>query len=326
MKKKIAVAMGGYSNEAQISINSGSLVIKHLDKNHYTPFAVHITTNAWEVVMPDGEKYPIDKRDFSFIKDGVKTQFDAVFNIIHGTPGEDGLFAAYLQTVNIPQTSCDYYPAALSFNKRDCISVLNAYQIPTAKNYFYNDGDSIDEEEIIKKVGLPCFIKANKAGSSFGITKVKEKSEIESAINHALKQDDEVIIESYLSGTEVSVGVIQYQGEIIALPITEIVSENEFFDFKAKYLGESQEITPARIGDKDTQKVQELAIKVYKKLKLKGLSRAEFIFHQGEPHFIEVNTCPGLSEASILPQQIKAANLSLKEVFGACIERAISNR
>jgi len=322
-KKTIAIAMGGYSNEAEISIKSGQLVYDNLDQEKYRAFKVHILKNEWFVLTNDGKKYQIDKSDFSFTVEGSKINFDCVFNIIHGTPGENGLFAAYLETVHMKQTSCDYYASALTFNKRDCISILKAYGIKTATNYFINKGDEIREDEIIDKVGLPCFVKANKAGSSFGISKVKKKEELLEAIEFSYQEDEEVIIESFLDGTEVSVGVVNYQGEIIALPVTEIISENEFFDYKAKYLGQSQEITPANITEEQTKEVKQQAIKIFKTLKLKGLTRAEFIFHHNEPHFLEVNTCPGLSEASILPQQAKAAGITLKDLFTNVIENAL---
>lgn len=322
-KKTIAIAMGGYSNEAEISIKSGQLVYESMDKEKYQAFKVHILENEWFVLTDNDKKYQIDKSDFSTTIEGKKINFDAVFNIIHGTPGEDGLFAAYLQTVHVKQTSCDYYSSALTFNKRDCISILKAHGIKTATNYFINKGDEIREEEILEKVGLPCFVKANKAGSSFGISKVKKKEDLLEAIEFSYKEDEEVIIESFLDGTEVSVGVINYQGEVIALPVTEIISENEFFDYKAKYLGQSQEITPANITKEQTEEVKRQAIKIFKTLKLKGLTRAEFIFHNNEPHFLEVNTCPGLSEASILPQQAKAAGITLKDLFTNVIENAL---
>lgn len=322
-KKTIAIAMGGYSNEAEISIKSGQLVYDNLDHEKYRAFKVHILKNEWFVLTNDGKKYQIDKSDFSFTIEDSKINFDCVFNIIHGTPGENGLFAAYLETVHMKQTSCDYYASALTFNKRDCISILKAYGIKTATNYFINKGDEIREDEIIDKVGLPCFVKANKAGSSFGISKVKKKEELLEAIEFSYQEDEEVIIESFLDGTEVSVGVVNYQGEIIALPVTEIISENEFFDYKAKYLGQSQEITPANITEEQTKEVKQQAIKIFRTLKLKGLTRAEFIFHHNEPHFLEVNTCPGLSEASILPQQAKAARITLKDLFTNVIENAL---
>lgn len=325
MKKRIAIAMGGYSSEYRISINSGNVVYKNLDRSIYEPYRVHIMQNEWFVVADDDTPYPINKSDFTVKIKDRKIQFDCVFNTIHGTPGENGLLQAYLDLVGIPQTSCGSYQAALTFNKRDLISVLKPYGIKTAINYFLDKGDEVEVDEIIAIVGLPCFVKANKAGSSFGVSKVKVAEDLEQAVKVALKEDDEVIIESFLDGTEVSVGVIMYKGKILALPVTEIVSENEFFDYEAKYLGKSQEITPARISKEQTKKVQDISKLIYSKLKMKGFTRSEFIFHNEEPHFIEMNTTPGLSEASILPQQAEKAGISLPQLFGSAIEAALKS-
>lgn len=232
---------------------------------------------------------------------------------------------AYFKLLNIPQTSCGMYQAALTFNKRDCLSVLKPYGIKTAASFYVNLGDGINEDAIVNKVGLPCFVKANKAGSSFGITKVYKKEDLKNAIAFAFKEDDEIIIESFLDGTEVSVGVITYKGKTKVLPITEIVSDNDFFDYKAKYLGESQEITPARLSKEEEQKVNTVAKQVYEILKMTGFSRSEYIFKDGEPHLLEVNTVPGFTEASILPQQAAAAGINLAELFGNAIEEALNN-
>ncbi|GAA4271077.1 D-alanine--D-alanine ligase [Aquimarina gracilis] len=323
MKKNIAILMGGYSSEFEISIQSGNVVYKYIDRDQYNPYRIHITKESWFYVDDHDQKFPIDKNDFSLTLNGSKITFDAAFNIVHGTPGEDGILQAYFELIGIPQTACDFYQAALTFNKRDCISALKPYGIPTATNYFLNKGDKIDPETILSTVGLPCFVKANKAGSSYGVSKVKTQAELIPAIELAYKEDDEIIIESFLSGTEVSVGVITYEGEDTVLPITEIVSENEFFDYEAKYLGKSQEITPARLSEEDTEKVKALALRVYQILKMKGFSRSEYIFHNGEPHFIEMNTNPGFSEASILPQQARAAGISIKDLLTNTIEEAI---
>ncbi|WP_373057183.1 D-alanine--D-alanine ligase [Zunongwangia sp. H14] len=324
MKKKIAIAMGGYSSEYRISINSGNMVYKHLDRELYEPYRVHILQSEWFVVADDDTPYPINKSNFTVTINERLITFDCVFNTIHGTPGENGLLQAYLELVGIPQTSCGAYQAALTFNKRDLISVLKPYGIKAATNYFLNKEDHVNVDEIIEKVGLPCFVKANRAGSSFGITKVKTKEELVPATKIAFKEDTEAIIESFLDGTEVSVGVVTYKGKVLALPATEIVSMNEFFDYEAKYLGKSKEITPARISEEQTKKVQEIAVLIYKKLKMKGLTRSDFIFHNNEPYFIEMNTTPGLSQASILPQQAEKAGISLKELYGSAIEAALN--
>ena len=224
------------------------MVYQSLDKKLYNAFNVHIFKDKWVYVDENDNEYPINKNDFSVNINNSKITFDCVFNAIHGSPGEDGLLQSYFKLLNLPHTSCEMYQAALTFNKRDCLSVLKTYGIKTAESYHLNLGNAINEDDIIAKVGLPCFVKANKAGSSFGITKVYKKEKLKDAISFAFKEDDEIIIEEFLDGTEISVGVITYKGKTKVLPITEIVSNNDFFDYKAKYLGESQEITPARIS------------------------------------------------------------------------------
>jgi len=323
MKKNIAIIMGGFSREYKISLKSGDVVYQTLDREKYNPFRIHIFKDRWVYVDDSGVEHTIDKNDFSVMVDREKISFDCVFNAIHGSPGEDGFMQGYLELLNIPQTSCAMYQAALTFNKRDCLSVLKPYGIKTAESYYLNLGDIINEDDIINKVGLPCFVKANRAGSSFGISKAFKKEDLQKSINIAFKEDDEIIIEEYLDGTEVSVGVITFKGNTKVLPITEIVSENDFFDYEAKYLGKSQEITPARISKDQENKVIAVAKKVYDTLKLTGFSRSEYIFKDGDPHLLEVNTVPGLTKESILPQQAAEAGISLEELFENAIEEAL---
>jgi D-alanine-D-alanine ligase len=322
--KKVAIIMGGYSSEYQISLKSGNVVYQFLDENLYKGYRIHILKDKWVYVDEQDNEFPIDRNDFSTTVNGEKITFDVVFNAIHGTPGEDGLMQAYFELLGIPQSSCDYYQAALTFNKRDLLSVLKPYGIKTATSYYLNQGDEIDEEAILKTVGLPCFVKPNKSGSSFGISKVKTKDELDYAIVNAYKEDNEIIIESFLDGTEVSVGVINYKGNITVLPITEIVSENDFFDYEAKYLGKSQEITPARISPEMTAKVSAVAKKAYEVLKMSGFSRSEFIIVNGEPHMLEMNTIPGLTTESLIPQQAKEAGISLTDLFTNALELALN--
>jgi len=317
--------MGGYSSEYKISLISGNVVFETLDKTKYNPYRIHVFKEKWVYVDTNNAEFPIDKNDFSVTVGAKKITFDVVFNAIHGTPGEDGLLQAYFELLGIPQTSCDYYQAALTFNKRDLLSVLKPYGIKTATSYYLNKGDSINTDAIVEKVGLPCFVKPNKSGSSFGISKVKTEAELPIAIEIAYKEDNEIIIESFLDGTEVSVGVINYKGKITVLPITEIVSENDFFDYEAKYLGKSQEITPARITPEMTQKVSAIAQRAYEILKMKGFSRSEFIIVDGEPFMLEMNTIPGLTTESLIPQQAKAAGISLVDLFTNAIELALKN-
>ena len=323
MKKNVAIIMGGYSSEYEISLLSGQVVFETINPEKYNAYRIHIFKNKWVYVDKDDVEFPVDKNDFSVSVNGKKITFDCVFNAIHGTPGEDGYIQGYFKLLNLPHTSCGMYQASLTFNKRDCLSVLKPYGVKTATSYYVNLGDRIDEDKIIAKVGLPCFVKANKAGSSFGITKVYKKEAFKEALEVAFKEDDEVIIESYLDGTEVSVGVITYKGEVKVLPITEIVSNNDFFDYKAKYLGESQEITPARLSKEQEEKVNKVAKLVYLVLRMTGFSRSEFIFKDGEPHLLEVNTVPGFTRASILPQQAAAAGITLAELFENAIEEAL---
>ncbi|WP_027138538.1 D-alanine--D-alanine ligase [Gaetbulibacter saemankumensis] len=323
MKKNIAIIMGGYSSEYQISLKSGNVVYDTLDTSKYVPYRIHIFKEKWVYVDAENQEFPIDKNDFSVIIDNSKITFDCVFNAIHGSPGEDGYIQAYLKLLNIPHTSCDMYQASITFNKRDCLSILKPYGIKMAESFYVNKGDAIDEAAIINKVGLPCFVKANKAGSSFGVTKAYKKTDLQTAIDIAFKEDDEIIIESYLEGTEVSVGVINFKGEITVLPITEIVSENDFFDYEAKYLGKSKEITPARLTQEQEAKVTTVAKQLYSALKIKGFSRSEYIFKDGEPHLLEVNTIPGLTRESILPQQAAAAGIALSDLFDNAIEQAL---
>jgi len=322
--KKVAIIMGGYSSEYQISLKSGNVVYQFLDKSKYTSYRIHIFKEKWVYVDDNDNEFQINKNDFSVEVAGTKINFDVVFNAIHGTPGEDGLMQAYFELLGIPQSSCDYYQAALTFNKRDLLSVLKPYGIKTATSYYLNLGDTINEDEILKTVGLPCFVKPNKSGSSFGISKVKSTEEFLPAIENAYKEDNEIIIESFLDGTEVSVGVINYKGKTTVLPITEIVSENDFFDYEAKYLGKSQEITPARISAEMTEKVSAVAKKAYEVLKMTGFSRSEFIIVNGEPHMLEMNTIPGLTTESLIPQQAKEAGISLTDLFTNALELALN--
>lgn len=322
MKKNIGIVMGGFSSEVNISLKSGNVVYNHLDRAKYNPFRVHVLKEKWVALDAEENEYPINKDDFSFTQNGILVTFDCVFNAIHGAPGENGELLAYFNLIGIKHTSAPFYQMALTFNKRDTLSVVRDYGIKTAISVYLNKGDLIDTAAIIAKVGLPCFIKPNNAGSSYGISKAYSKEEVLNGIEIAYKEDTAILIESFLDGTEVSVGIIQYKGETKVLPITEIVSENDFFDYEAKYEGKSQEITPARISSEEKSKVEEIAQKVYKVLNMAGFSRAEYIFVNGEPHFIEINTVPGLTLESILPQQANEAGISLNELFESAIESA----
>jgi D-alanine-D-alanine ligase len=326
MKVNIAIIMGGFSSEHQISLLSGQNVYKQLNREKYTPYRIVISTEKWVCLDDTDREYPVNKSDFTVMIGADRISFACVFNAIHGTPGEDGLMQSYFKLLGLPQTSCGYYQAALTFNKRDLLSVLKPYGIKSAASWYLNEGDRINEDEIIKKVGLPCFVKANKAGSSFGISKVYTKEEMQPAIDKAFAEDNEIIIESFLEGTEVSVGVITYKGATKVLPITEIVTENDFFDYEAKYEGKSQEITPARISATERTNVEQNAKLAYEVLKMKGYTRSEFILIDEIPYMLEMNTTPGLTDQSILPQQAIAAGLSLSELFESAIEEALNEK
>jgi len=323
MQKNIAIVMGGYSSEVEISLKSGEVVFNSLDANKYALYKVYILKEKW-VVIHNKKEYQIIKDDFSVIIDEEHIQFDCVFNAIHGDPGENGVLIAYFDLIGKNHTSAPFYQMALAFNKRDTLSVVKEYGIPTATSFYMHQRDEIVTDKIIKKVGLPCFVKPNRAGSSFGISKVYEEENLKAAIEKACQEDEEILIESFLDGTEVSVGVIEYQGKLTVLPITEIVSENDFFDYEAKYEGKSQEITPARISAAEKEKVVSLATKVYQVLNMKGFSRSEFIIVDGAPYFLEINTVPGMTEESLLPQQAKEASISLADLFDNAIQMALN--
>ncbi|MFV0174305.1 D-alanine--D-alanine ligase [Empedobacter falsenii] len=320
---RVAVVAGGYSDESVVSLKSCELIYASLNPDKYDRTRVRILKEGWYAEI-EGEKYPINKGDFSFEKNGKKITFDVVFNTIHGTPGEDGYLQAYFEMIGLAYNGCPFYQSALTFNKKDCIAVLSKYGIPHAKSIYINKGDQYVAKEILDQVGLPCFVKPNRSGSSLGISKVFKEEEFEAAMQKAFHEDKEVLVESFLDGTEVSVGVLNYKGETMVLGITEIVSHTEFFDYDAKYNGLSDEITPARLTPEVEQRVREVAAKAYKCINMSGFSRSEYIIVNGEPHFIEMNTLPGFSPASIFPQQAAYAGIALEDLMDSEIEIALN--
>lgn len=321
----VAVVAGGYSDEYVVSLKSCELVFQSLNPEKYNKTRVRILKDGWYAENEEG-RFEIDKKDFSFIQNGKKIAFDCVVNIIHGTPGEDGYMQAYWELIGLPYTGCNFYQSALTFNKKDCIAVLEKYGIPHATSVYVHQEIPFQIEEIISKVGLPCFVKPNQSGSSLGISKVKSSEEFEPALIKAFHEDKEVLVESFLDGMEVSVGVIRFKNQTKVVGITEIVSHNEFFDYEAKYEGASEEITPARLDRETTRKVEEIAAKVYESLQMTGISRSEFILVNGVPHFLEMNTLPGFSPASIFPQQARYAGLKLEDLFDSEIEIALKRK
>ncbi len=325
-KKSVGIICGGFSLEKKISFKSGFNVLNNLSEKLWDASLIKIDFNKWIVEDKENNKYEFFISDFSYIKNGKKIKFDVVFNAIHGPPGENGQIIAFLELINIPYTSSNSYSSALTFNKRDCLSILKNYNIPCAKNYYLDQGQIINEDEIINSIGLPCFVKANRSGSSFGIYKVYKKSELSSSIKKAFKQDSQLIIEKALEGREFSVGVYFLKGEIKVLPITELVSKNDFFDYSAKYEGKSEEITPAKLDDKNLKKLIDLSIKTFKILNLKGFTRSEFIIENNLPYLLEINTVPGLTKESIIPKQVSAANISLESFFTDLLLEAIDKK
>ena len=323
-KKNVAVVMGGYSDEYKVSLKSGQLIFDSLDREVYNVYKVIVLKEEWYFLDDNEQKQPINKADFSTkLSNGESLKFDVCFNIIHGKPGENGELQAYWDTIGQKYTGCDFYQSALTFNKKDTLAVLSKYGIPSAKSIYLRKGESINEEEIIKELGLPLFVKPNQSGSSLGISKVKAQSEFNKALDFAFAEDDEILIEAFLDGMEVSVGVVDFNGETIVLGITEIVPHKEFFDYEAKYEGASEEITPARINDETRILVEEIAKKAYNSLGMSGFSRSEFIIMNGIPYMLEMNTNPGFSPASILPQQAKIYGISIKDLCGNEVEKAL---
>ena len=304
-------------------MQSAQTVQQQLQSVYSAVFLLKITPSQWSVIDSKGQEQPLAIGQFDFTYGGKSISFDVIFNALHGSPGEDGQLAALLNFAGIPHTSCDMYTAALTFNKRDCIAIARRLGVPTAPSVILDQGEPIDSAAIEAAVGLPCFVKANRAGSSFGVFKARTQEELLQYIPKAFEEDSQLIIEKALDGREVSVGVVRLQGKTTVLPITEIVTENDFFDYAAKYEGESQEITPADLPATWEEKVIQWASILYDKLGLHGVSRSEFIFVNGIPHLLEINTVPGMTQASIIPQQCAAANLSLQTLFVNIVSDAL---
>ena len=323
IRKKVGVVCGGYSSEYKISIESGETVFSKLDRKKWEPFLIIVEKSKWSGKDDRGNIYSVSKGDLKLTFNGKTIKIDLIFNLIHGSFGENGQLAALCEILEIPITSCDSYNAALTFNKRDCLSVLREWKIPTAKYFTIDKDDDIDVDLIIKKLGLPCFVKANRSGSSFGIFKVYDKLNLIPSIKEAFKYDTQLIIESNLNGLEVSVGTARYENEIQVFPITEIIPNNDFFDYSAKYEGQSEEITPARIEKSLENELVVLSKKIYSKLGLKGFVRTEFIIVNKIPHILEINSVPGMTEKSIIPQQIKAMKTNLSDFLSKILIQTI---
>ncbi len=322
-KKIVGIAMGGYSSEREISLESGQTVIQNIPTSRWDCYKLIVDRDQWKVIDLQEKQYPFNEEEFSFKIGDLTIHFDLVFNAIHGSPGEDGLLSKKLARLKIPHTSCESDSAALTFDKRGCLEAIKKWDIPVARSFCFDEGDPLELDEIIDTVGLPCFVKPNRSGSSYGVVKVKEKGQLKDAIATALSEDSQLIIEAALEGMEISVGAYALDGRVIVLPITEIISENDFFDYDAKYNGKSQEITPARLDEKTVTAVNKLVKKLYLNLKIKGVCRSEFIIVDGTPHLLEVNTIPGLTAASLIPQQLKVAGIQLSDFFESLLTEAM---
>ena len=321
--KVIGVACGGYTSEREISLKSGNLIFNLIKDSKFECFKIHVNENNFTVVDKFENIFLLNEKNFKFFKNDVSISFDYIINLIHGSPGEDGKITKKLEDLGISHSTCNSSIAELTFNKKKCLELAKKIGIKTAKSQLIKKGQDINEKEIGDKIGFPCFVKPNQSGSSFGISKVYFQRELNSAIEKALKEDNEVLIESYLKGREVTVGVYKLNGKVEVLPITEIVSDNDFFDYKAKYEGESEEITPALLPIEFENKVKKDALNLYAKLNLRGITRSEFIFKNNIPYFLETNTIPGMTEKSIIPQQFKASNKNLKKIILAMINEGL---
>jgi len=321
MKRNIAIVAGGDSSEAVVSLKSADGIYSFLNKERYNVYIVTLVGHDWQVQISENERAEIDKNDFSFAKNGEKIRFDFAYITIHGTPGENGILQGYFELIGIPYSSCDVLVSALTFNKFVCNQYLKGFGVRVSESILLRKGQTISEKEVAEQIGFPCFVKPNVGGSSFGITKVKSETEVQSAIANAFAEGDEVLIEAFINGMELTCGMYKTAEKTVVFPVTEVVSHNEFFDFDAKYNGQVEEITPARISAELTKRVQKLTAEIYDILGCKGIVRIDYIVTKNEIiNLLEVNTTPGMTATSFIPQQVRAAGLSMSDVLGEIIE------
>ena len=325
--KKLAIVAGGYSGEYVISLRSVKTVMDNLDRSLYDIYKIIIIKDRWYSELEDGREIDVDKNDFSIEVDGQKISFDGVFIVIHGTPGEDGRLQGYFDMIGLPYTTCNAIVSALTFNKSSCNQVVKNMQVVQVANsvrLFKKEGYSIGA--ILEDVNLPLFVKPNESGSSLGVSKVTEVSQLQAAIDAAFKEDNEVLVEEFIKGRELTIGVFEQDGKIVVLPPTEIISKNVFFDFEAKYTtGVTDEITPAQIPDDLRKEMEEKSEIIYKGLGCRGVIRIDYIWNSEDQqlYFLEVNTMPGQSENSLIPQQVIAHGMNLKEFYGGIIKETL---
>jgi len=321
MKKNIAVVYGGDSSEFVVSVKSSKNVFESINPSIYNVWKVQMQGLNWDVLEGDEVIASIDKGDFSFVRNGEKIQFDFAYITIHGTPGEDGKLQGYFDMVKIPYSTCGVYSSALTFNKYFCSNYLRNFGVPMAKSVRLFKGDAIDTDKLVEELGLPVFVKPNAGGSSFGVTKVKEKSQLLAALEMATKESSDILVEEFLDGPEFTCGLVKLSNQEILFPVTEVIPQNEFFDFEAKYtVGKTDEITPARISPELTDKIQQLSSRIYDLCDCSGIVRVDYILKDDEFYFLEVNTTPGMTATSFVPQQIAAMDRKLGDVLGLIIE------
>jgi len=322
MKKTIALVTGGYSGESVISYQTAATIEKNIDTNKWESYTIDISPDGWFCTTAEDQKIAVDKNDFSLLINGSKILFDAILIALHGTPGEDGKLQGYFDCLKIPYTSCDAATSALTFNKRYTVAVAAFGGLNVAKSLHLFIESPVSVPEILSQLTLPVFVKPNNGGSSIGMSKVIAEADLQPALDKAFREDTQVLAEEFISGREFTIGVFKTKGEIIALPITEVITKKDFFDYEAKYNGESEEITPAEVDEIIANKIRAAAKKAYNIFNCNGVVRIDFIYNQeqGEPYMLEINTVPGQSAASIVPQQVLAMGWSLKEFYSALIE------
>lgn len=322
MKKRIALVTGGFSGEAEISYKSAVTVGNNLDREKFEVYKIDINPSGWFYEAENGQRSVVNKEDFSVLANGHNVTFDAVLMCMHGTPGEDGKLQGYFDMLRIPYTSCDAATSALTFNKRFTVAVAAFAGIPVAKSMHLFSHTPVSPEAVLDNLSLPVFVKPNNGGSSIGMSKVTEAAALQAAIEKAFKEDDQVLVEEFIAGREFTIGVFKTKGAVVTLPITEVISKKEFFDYEAKYQGMSEEITPAQVDESIANQVRETAKQIYQLLNCRGIVRIDFIYNEAAkaPYMLEVNTVPGQSEASIVPQQVKAMGWTLKDFYAALLE------
>jgi D-alanine-D-alanine ligase len=324
MKKRIAIIAGGDSSESGVSLRSARSLYNFIDRSLYSPFIVIINKKQWYVKGEYSQKYPVDKNDFTFRKNTGRIKFDFAYITIHGTPGENGLLQGYFELLGIPYSTCSLLTSAITFSKFTCNQYLKGFGVTVSESLLLRTGQTISPEEVAEKVGYPCFVKPNAGGSSFGVTKVKKPEELQTAIAKAFSEDGEVMIEAFMPGTEITCGMYKTKDHKVVLPVTEVVPANEFFDYDAKYNGQVQEITPARISEELSTRVQQLTAAIYDILDCKGIVRIDYIISENNTiRLLEVNTTPGMTATSFIPQQVKAAGLSMTDVLTEIIENEL---